>query len=97
MIPKHATLQWSETEPATKVASGEQLEHLLDKLTETGRPNFPISVRLQVHSCEVDILLGLPESFVYVTEVAESRYYITVGDLYFHGIVSFHLLGPAPH
>jgi len=69
------------------------LEQLLDRLTSTARPDFPISVRLQAHGCEVDVLLGLPESFVNITEVAARRYYITVGDLYIDDVVSFYLLG----
>ena len=41
----------------------------------------------------MDILLGLPESFVYLDEVNPTRYYITVGDSYTDGDVSFYLLG----
>jgi hypothetical protein len=50
-------------------------------------------VRLQVHDCEADILLGLPESLVYVTVPAARREYVTVGDLYIDGGVDFYLLG----
>jgi hypothetical protein len=87
------TLQWSESEPPAEVRTGEQLDQLLDGLTATARSEFPISVRLQAHDREVDILLGLPESFVYLNEVSPTRYYITVGDSYVDGVVSFHLLG----
>ena len=87
------TLQWSESEPPAEIRTGEQLDQLLDRLTATARPEFPISVRLQAHDCEADILLGLAESFVYLNEVSQTRYYITVGDSYFDGVVSFHLLG----
>jgi len=87
------TLQWSESEPPVEIRTGEQLDQLLDRLTATARPEFPISVRLQAHDCEADILLGLPESFVYLDEVSPTRYYITVGDSYVDGVVSFHLLG----
>jgi hypothetical protein len=93
MTSTHPTIQWSETEPAAEVLTGEQVDQFLDRLARTTRPDFPISVRLRVHGCEVDILLGLPESFVYVTEVAARRYYITVGDLYIDGGVNFYLLG----
>jgi hypothetical protein len=87
------TLQWSESESPAEIRTGEQLDQLLDRLTATARPEFPISVRLQAHDCEADILLGLAESFVYLNEVSPTRYYITVGDSYVDGIVSFHLLG----
>lgn len=55
MIATHRTLQWSETEPATELLSGEHLERLDDKLAATARPDFPLSVRLQLHGCEVDV------------------------------------------
>jgi hypothetical protein len=93
MTSTHPMIRWSETEPAAEVLTGEQLDQFLDKLAETARPDFPTSVRLQVHACEVDILLGLPESLVYVAEVAARRYYITVGELYIDGGVSFYFLG----
>jgi hypothetical protein len=93
MISMHPTLQWSESEPAAEVHTGEQLDQLVDRLAGSSLPDFPISVRLQVHGCEADILLGLPESFVYAAEVAARRYYITVGDSRAAGVVSFHLLG----
>src|SRR5689334_23381810 len=93
MSSTQPTLQWSETEPPAEVLTSEQLDQLLDRLAATARPDFPISVRLQVHGCEADILLGLPESFVYVTEVAAKRYYITIGNLYVGGGVEFYLLG----
>jgi Immunity protein Imm1 len=66
---------------------------LLDRLTAKAQSEFPISVRLQVHDCEADILLGLPESFVYLNEVGPMRYYVTLGDSNVDGVVSFHLLG----
>lgn len=87
------TLLWSTTEPPVEIRTGEQLDQLLDRLTATTRSEFPISVRLQAHDCEADILLGLPESFVYLNEVGLMRHYITVGDSYVDGVVSFHLLG----
>lgn len=87
------TLQWTESEPPVEIRTGEQLDKLLDQLTATARPEFPISVRLQAHDFEADILLGLPESFVYLNEVSPTRYYITVGDSHLDGVVSFHLLG----
>jgi hypothetical protein len=93
MTSTQPTLQWSETEPAAAVLTGEQLDQLIDRIAAGARSDFPISVRLQVHGCEVDILLGLPESFVYVNEVTPRREFITVGDLYIDGGVSFYLLG----
>jgi immunity protein Imm1 of predicted polymorphic toxin system len=86
-------LRWSESEPPAEVHTGDQLDALLDRLTAAARPDFPISVRLQAHDCSMDILLGLPESFVYLDEVSPRRYYITVGDSYIDGVVRFHLLG----
>lgn len=87
------TLQWSENEPPAEIHTGQQLDQLLDQLTETCRSERLISVRLQAHGCEADILLGLPESFVYLKEGRAARYYITVGDSHVDGVVSFHLLG----
>jgi hypothetical protein len=83
------TLQWSESVPPVEVRTGQQLDQLIDQL----RPEFPISVVLHAHGCEAHILLGLPESFVYVDEVSPTRYFITVGDSYVDGGVEFHLLG----
>jgi hypothetical protein len=85
------TLQWSESEPPAEIQTGEQLDQLLNQLTAT--PEFPISVRLRAHDCEADILLGLPESFVYLDEVSPTRYYITVGDSHADGVVGFHMFG----
>jgi hypothetical protein len=45
------------------------------------------------HGCEADILLGLPESFVYVTELGPRRYYISLGDPSAEGTTEFYLLG----
>ena len=87
------TLQWSGNEPPAEIHTGEQLDQLLDQLTETCRPVRVFSVRLQAHGYEADILLGLPESFVYLNEVRAFRYYITVGDARADGVVGFHLLG----
>jgi len=93
MTSTQPTLQWSEKEPPAEVSTSEQLDHLLDRLAADSRPDLPISVRLKAHGCEADMLLGLLESFVYVTEVVAKRYYITVGDLYIDGGVDFYLLG----
>ena len=93
MTSTYPTLQWAENEPAAEVRTGEQLDQLLDRLAASAGPDFPISVRVQIQGCEADILLGLPESFVYVTELAARRYYLTVGDPCAAGVVSFHLLG----
>jgi hypothetical protein len=83
------TLQWSEAVPPVEVRNGEQLDQLLDQL----RPDFPISVVLHAHGCEAHVLLGLPDSFVYLDEVSPTRYFITVGDSHANGVVGFHLLG----
>lgn len=93
MTSKTPTLQWSTSEPPVEIQTGEQLDQILDRLTATAQSEFPISVRLQAHDCEADILLGLPESFVYLNEVRPMRYYVTLGDSKVDGVVSFHLLG----
>jgi len=35
---------------------------------------------LQAHCFQAHILLGLPDSFVYLDEVSPTRYFITVGN-----------------
>ena len=82
------TLQWSEQEPPAQVQTTEQLEQLLEQL----RPKFPLSVVLHAHASEAHLLLGFPESFVYIVDIDAKRYFITVGDAV-EGVVSFHLLG----
>ena len=52
-----------------------------------------MSVMLETRGFQAHILLGLPESFVYLDEVSPTRYFITVGDSYFDGVVGFHLFG----
>jgi len=84
-----STLQWAQSDPPAEIRTGEQLDQFLDQL----RPESPISVVLHAHGCEAHILLGLPESFVYIDEVSPTRYYITVGDSYVDGVVGFHMLG----
>ena len=86
------TLQWSEIESAKEIRTGIELDQLLDQITAVVRPEFPVSVRLRAHDCEVDILLGLDSSFVYLNETKRRRYFVTIGDLYFDGVVSFSLL-----
>jgi hypothetical protein len=92
MTSTQPTLQWSEKEPPAEVPTVEHLDQIVDRLAASARPDIPISVRLQVHGCEVDLLLGRPESFVYITDLAARRYYTTVGDLYVDGGVNFWLL-----
>ena len=93
MTSTQPTLQWSESQPAEEVRTSEQLDQLVDRLAGSTSPDSPISVRLHAYGCEADILLGLAETCVYVTDVAARRYYTTVGDLYFDDVVSFLLLG----
>jgi len=87
------TLQWSESEPPVEVQTLEQLDQLLDQITATCQPDFPISVTLGAHGFQAHILLGLPESFIYLDEVSPTRYFITVGDSHTGGLVGFHLFG----
>ena len=82
-------LQWAQNVPPVEVRTGEQLDQLLDQL----RPDFPISVVLHAHGCKAHVLLGLPESFVYLDELGPTRYWITIGDSQADGVVSFHMLG----
>jgi len=84
-----ATLRSAEDVPPVEVRTGEELDQLLDQL----RPDSPVSVILHAHGCEAHILLGSPESFVYIDEITPTRYYITVGDSHAKGAVGFHLLG----
>ena len=93
MTTTTTTLQWSQTKPPATVQNGEELDRLLDEIAATAGREFPISVRLHAHGCEADLLLGLPESFVYLNEVSPKRYFITVGDSHADGVVGFHLLG----
>jgi len=46
-----------------------KLDTALDKIAADCHPGFPISVILQAHEFQASILLGLPESFVYLDEV----------------------------
>src|SRR5215471_2300377 len=93
MTTTTTTLQWAESKPPVTVQTREQLDRLVDEIAATAGPEFPISVRLQAHGCEADILLGLPESFVYLNEVSPKRYFITVGGSHVDGVIGFHLLG----
>jgi hypothetical protein len=90
---KFPTVQWSEEVPPVEVATGEQLDQLLDRLAANARPDFPISVRLKIHLREADILLGLPESFVYINELEPRRDHLSLGDPKAEGVVTFYLLG----
>ncbi len=87
------TLQWAQNVPPAEIRSREQLDELLDQTAAECRPGFPISVILQAHGFQAHILLGLPESFVYLDEVSPTRYFITVGDSHADGGVEFYLLG----
>ena len=93
MITTTPTLQWTANEPPIEVRTGEQLDQLLDRIALSCKPDHPVSVILQAHGFDAHILLGLPESFVYLDEVALSRHFITLGDARAAGVVGFHLLG----
>jgi hypothetical protein len=86
-------LQWAEKEPPVEVKTGQHLDQLLDRLQAEFLSDFPIAAQLRAHDCETSILIGLPESFVYVNDVNEKRYYITVGNASSVGVVGFYLLG----
>jgi hypothetical protein len=90
---RNPTLQWSEAEPPARILNGEALEQLLDKLHASADPEAPSAVVLNAFNCDVHILLGLTESFVYVDETDQFRFYITVGDQNAQGYIAFFLLG----
>jgi hypothetical protein len=87
------TIQWSEAEPPAAVYTGQQLEKLLEELTWKAHPEFPIAVRLRAHDCELDILLGMPESFVFLNSPTARQSFITVGNPDATGVVGFYLFG----
>jgi len=87
------TLQWSEEEAPAAVVDGEHLDQLLDDLAARARPELPTAVRLRCHGCEADVLLGLPKSIVYLTELGPRHYYISLGDPSAEGTTEFYLLG----
>jgi hypothetical protein len=93
MATTTSTLQWSESKPLIDVQTSEQLDQLLDEITATCNPDFPVSVILEAHGFQAHILLGLPESFIYLDEVSPTRHFITVGGSYIDGFVGFHLFG----
>lgn len=86
------TLQWSEAEQPARILNGEQLEQLLDELSASADPDAPTAVVLNAFNCDVHILLGLTESFVYVELTGQFRSYITIGDQNALGYFAFYLL-----
>jgi hypothetical protein len=85
-------LQWSESTPSVAIQTSDELDKLLDKIATNCQPNHPISVRLEAHGFKADILLGLPESFVYLDEVNPTRYFVTMGDSSVEGVLGFYFL-----
>jgi hypothetical protein len=86
-------LQWTEGEPPAEILSGAHLDELLDGLAAEARPDFPTAVRLHAHECEVDVILGLANSCVYVDEPGPRQYHMSVGDPHAEGTTEFYLLG----
>lgn len=90
------TLKRSSDEPAVEVRSARELDELLDQLASACAAEFPSVVRLSVHGYDVEIGLGLPESFVHLEhESGLPPYFTTVGDPQAEGAVSFYLFGNA--
>lgn len=92
-----ATLVSSKDEPEVEIGSGKELEEWLDKLTARSGRDFPHTVRLSVHGYEVEIGLGLEESFVHIDhDSGMPPHFTTVGDSQAEGEVVFYALGGRP-
>ncbi len=89
-----ATLTCSKDEPEVELGSVRDLDDWLDKLAEQCRADAPRTVRLCVHGYEVEIGLGLPESFVHIDhESGMPPHFTTLGDAQAEGEVAFYVLG----
>jgi hypothetical protein len=94
MSNTNATLTSSMEEPEVEIGSGNELEEWLDQLTDRCGRESPRTVRLCVHGYEVEIGLGLEESFVHVDhESGMPPHFTTLGDARAEGEVAFYVLG----
>jgi hypothetical protein len=89
-----ATLTYSKDEPSVEIESMAQLERWFEKLAALCSPEFPGVFRLRVNGYEVELGLGLAESFVSIEhESGMPPYYMTLGDDAAEGEVGFLLFG----
>ena len=89
-----ATLTCSKEEPEIEIGSGRELEEWLDRLADRCSPDAPRTVRVCMHGYEVEIGLGLAESFVHVDhESGMPPHFTTLGDASAEGEVAFYVLG----
>jgi hypothetical protein len=97
MAPTIATLRCSKDEPEIELRSSVQLDEQLDKLAAQCNADFPHVVRVTVHGYEVEIGLGLAESFVRIEhESGMPPYFTTIGNAQAEGEVAFYLFGDHP-
>jgi hypothetical protein len=88
------TLQYSRDDPAVEIHNARELDDWLDKLTHSCDKEYPAIFRLYTHGYQVEIGLGLPESFVQMEhESGLPPYFLTLGDTAAEGDVSFYLFG----
>ncbi len=89
-------LRCSKDEPALEVRTSRQLELWLDKMAAESGLDHPTVVRLSVHGYELDVGLGLEESFVHIEhESGMPPHFTTLGDPVAEGEVTFYLFGNA--
>ena len=94
MATTTAMLKCSKDEPAIEVENEAQLDEWLDRLANGCSPGFPGIFRLCVHGYELEIGLGLGESFVNIEhESGMPPYYLTLGEATAEGEVGFYLFG----
>jgi hypothetical protein len=77
-----ATLQLSESEPATAIGTCQELDRMLHKAELRCAPEHQIVVALYVHGHRLEIGLGLPKSFVSIQryEPTPGPGFISVGN-----------------
>jgi hypothetical protein len=89
-----AKLTCSKEEPEIEISSGNELEEWLDRLTDRCSRESPRTVRLCVHGYEVEIGLGLEESFVHIDhESGMPPHFTTLGVAGAEGEIAFYVLG----
>jgi len=89
-------LEWSQIQPRVELASGDDFDHAIDRLTARASTDHPSIVALYAHGHQVILGLGLPQSFVQIQEWDDPQFgpaLVTVGDATASGEVAFYLLG----
>ena len=90
------TLKRSSDDPAIEIPTAKALDEWFDQLASACAQDAPIVVRLSVHGYDIEIGLGLAESFVHIEhESGMPPYFTTMGDPQAEGTVSFYLFGNA--